>query len=105
MQVRHKKLLAGGTLVSLGIAGVLLWTASPEMSYYATPSQVGAGGTAPAALVLTDGTQDLAVELAAELPALLREGQEAVAEGRLANGILQATRVIPRFDDPLKSVQ
>lgn len=125
MQGRKKKLLAIGTLVSLGLAGVLLWTAAPEMSYYATPSKVGAGGAAPgevmrvggtvkpgslrqfsaaapATLVLTDGVTDLAVELSAELPALLREGQEAVAEGRLADGVLQATRVFPRFDDPLK---
>lgn len=125
MQGRNKKLLAIGTLVSLGLAGVLLWTASPEMSYYATPSKVGSGGTAPgellrvggtvkpgslrpssaaapAVIVLTDGVTDLAVELSGELPAMLREGQEAVAEGRLVNGVLQAIRVFPRFDDPLK---
>lgn len=125
MQARHKKALALGTLVSLVLAGVLLWTASPEMSYYDTISKVDVGGTpptelirvggtvkpgslrplaasSPAALVLTDGAKDIAVELHAELPALLREGQEAVAEGRLVKGVLQATRVFPRFDDPLK---
>lgn len=128
MEARQRKRLAIGTLVSLGLAGLLLWAAAPEMSYYATPSEVGAGGTPvgailrvggtvkpgslqpasagrPAALVLTDGAKELHVEFSEPLPALLREGQEAVAEGRLANGILQASRIFPRFDDPLKQTR
>jgi cytochrome c-type biogenesis protein CcmE len=42
------------------------------------------------------------VEFDGTLPALLREGQEAVAFGRLQSGVLRAERVIPKFDDPLK---
>ena len=125
---QHKKLLAIGTLGSLAAAGAFLWLASPEMSYYSTPSKVDSGKTpsgelirvggtvkpgsvqtvgspAAAQLILTDGQTDLPVHSATPLPAMLREGQEAVAEGRLVNGILQAERVIPRFDDPLKGVK
>lgn len=123
---RHKKLLAIGTLISLVIAGLLLWLAAPEMSYYSTPSKVDGGRTAPgermrvggtvkpgslqagdrpARLILTDGQTDLPVQVSSPLPAMLREGQEAVAEGRLVEGILQAERVFPRFDDPLKGVK
>ena len=125
MQAKHKKSLAVGTLVSLGVAGFLLWLAAPEMSYYSTPSKIVTGDTAPgemirvggtvkqgslqaltaggpAALILTDGATDLKVELLVALPVMLREGEEAVAEGRLVNGVLKASRVFPRFDDPLK---
>ena len=128
MQGRQKKWLAIGSLVSLACAGILLWMAAPEISYYETPAKVGAGGTAasglirvggtvkpgslqpktptaPASLILTDSQRDLPVTLAGELPALLREGQEAVAEGRLVDGKLEAGRVFPRFDDPLKGVK
>ena len=123
---KHKKLLAIGTLLSLLVAGLLLINAAPEMSYYSTPSKVDVGktaahelirvggtvkpgslqtGTDAVRLTLTDGQTDLPVLSSNPLPAMLREGQEAVAEGRLINGVLQAERVIPRFDDPLKGVK
>ena len=124
--MKHRKLLAIGTLVSLVGAGTFLWLAQPEMSYYSSPSKVDVGKTLPnelirvggtvkpgslqaaagsARLILTDGQTDLPVLSANPLPAMLREGLEAVAEGRLVNGTLQAERVFPRFDDPLKGVK
>ena len=123
---QQQKLLAVGTLVSLAAAGVFLWLAQPEMSYYSSPSKVDAGktvanelirvggmvkpgslqaGSGSAQLILTDGQSDLPVVSTNPLPAMLREGQDAVAEGRLVNGTLQAERVFPRFDDPLKGVK
>lgn len=126
MHLRQKLGLAAGTILSLGVAGVLIVNAVPGgPSYYATVSEVGAGKTAgqtfvrvggtvkkgslrqrtehsPATLILADGTAELAVRTTNILPALLREGDDAVAEGRLEGGILIATSIIPRFDDPLK---
>jgi cytochrome c-type biogenesis protein CcmE len=121
----NKKWLAAGTALALLAAGALIFGPEREMSYFVPPSKVGAGGTptdaplrvggvvkpgslragspgVPARLVLSDGTSDLEVEFDGTLPALLREGQEAVAFGRLQSGVLRAERVIPKFDDPLK---
>jgi cytochrome c-type biogenesis protein CcmE len=123
---RQQQLLLAGSLLSLGLAAWLLFGTTPRnMSYFLTPTEVGAGkaatqvtvrvgGTvkagslrpaspaAPASLVLSDGGGELAVRLRGPLPALLREGSEAVAEGRIENGVLMADSIIPRFDDPLK---
>lgn len=120
--------LAVGAAASLALAAWLIFGTTREMSYFVTPTKVGAGETAPGAvirvggivkpgslrpqaagtparLIITDGVQDLAVEFAGELPMMLREGQEAVARGRLHDGVLRADQVIPRFDDPLKNTR
>lgn len=126
MQLRQKLGLAAGAILSLGVAGILIVNAVPGgPSYYVTVTEIAAGkatgqavvrvgGTvkkgslrqrteqAPAALILADGGAELAVQTPNLLPALLREGDDAVAEGRIEGGILIATSVIPRFDDPLK---
>jgi cytochrome c-type biogenesis protein CcmE len=123
----RKVALAVGGVISLAAAGGLVWNSlQGDLSYFYTPSQVVAGaapanaplrvgGTvkpgslrprtaeAPATLRLADAGQEVLIEHAGEWPALLREGQEAVAYGRLVDGRLLADRLIPRFDDPLKN--
>jgi cytochrome c-type biogenesis protein CcmE len=123
---RQQQLLLAGSLLSVGLAAWLLFGTTPRnMSYFLTPTEVSAGkaaaqatvrvgGTvktgslqraspaATASLVLSDSGSELAVRLHGPLPALLREGSEAVAEGRIENGVLIADSIIPRFDDPLK---
>lgn len=125
---RNTKWLAGGAAVALLVAGGLIFGPERDMSYFVPPSKVGAGGTAsdtplrvggivkpgslrprspgaPAGLVLSDGAGEIAVEFDGTLPALLREGQEAVAFGRMQAGVLRAESVIPKFDDPLKNTR
>lgn len=125
---RNTKWLAAGATLVLLAAGGLIFGPERDMSYFVPPSKVGAGGTAsdgllrvggmvkpgslrprsagaPARLVLTDGAGEVAVEFDGALPALLREGQEAVAFGRLQAGVLRAESVIPKFDDPLKNTR
>ena len=120
--------LAAGAAAALLVAGALIFGPEREMSYFVPPSKVGADGTptdaplrvggvvkpgslrpgspgVPARLVLSDGAKDLEVEFDGALPVMLREGQEAVAFGRMQAGVLRAERVIPKFDDPLKNTR
>ncbi len=62
----------------------------------------GATGETPH-LILQDEQGELAVRVTGPLPEMLREGQTAVAEGRIEARTLVAHRVIPLFDDPLKT--
>ena len=125
---RNTRWLAAGAAAVLAVAAVLVFGPDREMSYFVTPSKVGAGELppdaqlrvggrvkagslraaapgVPARLILSDGVGELPVEVDGPLPAVLREGDEAVAFGRLRDGVLRAERVIPKFDDPLKNTR
>jgi cytochrome c-type biogenesis protein CcmE len=124
----NRKWLMAGAAAALLVAGALIFGPEREMSYFVTPGKVGAGGTAsegllrvggtvkagslrppapgmPARLVLVGDGGELPVEFDGALPQVLREGDEAVAIGRLQAGVLRAERVIPKFDDPLKNTR
>jgi cytochrome c-type biogenesis protein CcmE len=127
MLPRQKAALAIGAVVSLGVAAWLTFSALPEgLSYYVTPAKVGAGETAQGGnlrvggmikpgtldraappekphLILRDEQAEVPVRISGPLPEMLREGQMAVAEGRIESGTLLAHRIIPLFEDPLQS--
>ncbi len=128
MLPRQKKALAIGAAASLGVAAWLTFSALPEggLSYYVTPSKVGAGEAAQGGnlrvggmvkpgsldraappekphLILRDESAELPVRVSGALPEMLREGQMAVAEGRVESGKLLAHRIIPLFEDPLQT--
>ena len=58
------------------------------------------GAGADVRFVVTDGAHQLPVDYAGVLPALFREGQGVVAEGRLSEtGTFEATQVLAKHDE------
>jgi cytochrome c-type biogenesis protein CcmE len=116
---RAKWIVAVVSIVA-GIGGLAAWAiASPgAVSYYKTPTEVRAmtntsdrvlrvgGRVADGSLerigargvrfVITDGTQSVPVTYDGDVPDTLKDGTDAVAEGRLSNGTLEATRVLAK---------
>ena len=52
-----------------------------------------------ARFVVTDGDAEIAVSFDGALPSLFREGQGVVAEGRIADGALNASNVLAKHDE------
>lgn len=116
---RRGKWLAGGGLLAAGVIGLAAWAAATPgaVSYFATPSEVAVQGDAAMGRTLrvggrvakldrdgtvvrftvTDGSNDLDVHYAGEVPDTLRERTDVIAEGTLAaDGTLHATRVLAK---------
>ena len=48
---------------------------------------------------VTDGGKNLAVSYTGLLPALFREGQGVIAEGRMENGVFVANKILAKHDE------
>lgn len=112
---RRTRWAAGISLILAGIAGLSFWAvSSPDaLAYYKTPSELGAedaagrnlrvgGRVEPGSLersgasvrfVITDGRTSVPVAFSGEVPDTLKDGTDAIAEGRLVDGTLRAKRI------------
>lgn len=112
---RRAKWATGISLIVAGIVGLAAWavTSPDAVAYYKTPSELGArddggrnlrvggrvadgslervGGTV--IFVVTDGHSEIPVRFSGEVPDTLKEGTDAIAEGRLVGGTLVAKRI------------
>ncbi len=110
------KWVVGISLVIAGILGLTLWAiASPNaLAYYKTPSELSSGDATSArnlrvggrvlegslqrrgthvTFVITDGHTEVPVTYSGEVPDTLKDGTDAIAEGRLVGGTLHALRI------------
>lgn len=110
------KWVVGISLISAGILGLALWAiASPNaLAYYKTPSELSSddaisgrnlrvGGRvldgslqrdgSHVSFVITDGRNEVPVAYNGEVPDTLKDGTDAIAEGRLVGDTLQARRI------------
>jgi len=117
--------IASGLSVAIGLS---LYALSNSIDLFFTPSQVAAGevmggqririggmvkeGTVHRSqdslhveFVTTDYNHDLLVRYDGILPDLFREGQGVVAEGMVANGVFEASRVLAKHDENYMSVE
>jgi cytochrome c-type biogenesis protein CcmE len=127
---RRKKLgillfIACGLAIAIGLS---LYALSTNIDLFFTPSQVAAGevpegqrirvggmvkegtvshanDTLEVSFVATDYSHDLPISFQGILPDLFREGQGVVAEGTLAGGVFQASRVLAKHDENYMSVE
>ena len=113
---RRAKWATGISLIVAGIVGLAAWavTSPDAVAYYKTPSEVfdGAGiagrnlrvGGRVAAgsleregtqvtFVITDGKREVPVRYSGEVPDTLKEGTDAIAEGRIDGHTLVARRI------------
>lgn len=117
---RHRgpraKWVVGISLIIAGILGLALWAiASPDaLAYYKTPSELESGDASSGrnlrvggrvlegslerrgthvSFVITDGRNEVPVNFSGEVPDTLKDGTDAIAEGRLVAGTLQARRI------------
>jgi cytochrome c-type biogenesis protein CcmE len=110
------KWVLGISLIIAGILGLALWAiASPNaLAYYKTPSELSSedaisgrnlrvGGRVlegslerdgtHVSFVITDGHNEVPVTYSGEVPDTLKDGTDAIAEGRLVGQTLQAQRI------------
>lgn len=110
------KWLAGISLVVAAIAGLAAWAfLSPgALAYYKTPTDIAAGvGTIDDTVrvggrlvdgtldrdgtlvrfTVTDGENTVPVVFRGEVPDTLKEGTDVIAEGRIDDGTMRATRI------------
>ena len=127
---RRKKLtiiafIATGLSVAIGLS---LYALSNNIDLFFTPTQVAAGEVATGQririggmvkegsvvrneeslhveFIATDYNNDLQVRYDGILPDLFREGQGVVAEGMVADGVFQASRVLAKHDENYMSVE
>lgn len=127
---RRKKLtiiafIATGLSVAVGLS---LYALSNSIDLFFTPTQVAAGEVANGQririggmvkegsvvrseeslhveFIATDYNNDLQVRYDGILPDLFREGQGVVAEGMVADGVFQASRVLAKHDENYMSVE
>ena len=127
---RRKKLtiiafIATGLSVAIGLS---LYALSNNIDLFFTPTQVAAGEVATGQririggmvkegsvvrneeslhveFIATDYNNDLQVRYDGILPDLFREGPGVVAEGMVADGVFQASRVLAKHDENYMSVE
>lgn len=109
------KWIAGISLVVAAIGGLAAWAfLSPgALAYYKSPTEIAAGravdGTVRVGGRLVDGTLDrdgslvrftvtdgknaVPVVFRGEVPDTLKEGTDVIAEGRITDGTMRATRI------------
>ncbi|MES3006157.1 MAG: cytochrome c maturation protein CcmE [Pseudomonadota bacterium] len=127
---RRKKLtiiafIATGLSVAVGLS---LYALSNSIDLFFTPTQIAAGEVVDGQririggmvkdgsvvrseeslhveFIATDYSHDLQVRYDGILPDLFREGQGVVAEGMVADGVFQASRVLAKHDENYMSVE
>lgn len=109
------KWIAGVSLVVAAIGGLAAWAfLSPgALAYYKSPTEIAAGGAIDGTVrvggrlvdgtldrdgslvrfTVTDGTKTVPVMFRGEVPDTLKEGTDVIAEGRVTNGTMHATRI------------
>ncbi len=118
-QRRGVLIIVGLALVSVAV-GLSLWAMQSSVTYFKSPSDVAKQQPAPgerfrlgglvenshkgpgATLTfrLSDGANSLPVTYSKEVPDLFRDGQGAIAEGRLgADGVFVADTVLAKHDE------
>tara|TARA_R100001377_G_scaffold33954_1_gene18647 strand:- start:667 stop:1140 length:474 start_codon:yes stop_codon:yes gene_type:complete len=127
---RRKKLtIIAFIATGLGVAiGLSLYALSNAIDLFFTPSQIAAGevnngqririggmvkegsvaksqDSLHVEFITTDYSHDLLVRYDGILPDLFREGQGVVAEGMVANGVFEASRVLAKHDENYMSVE
>lgn len=127
---RRKKLtiiafIATGLSLAIGLS---LYALSNSIDLFFTPTQVAAGeamngqrirvggmvkeGTVNRSeeslhveFIATDYSHEVLIRYDGILPDLFREGQGVVAEGSMANGVFEASRVLAKHDENYMSVE
>jgi cytochrome c-type biogenesis protein CcmE len=124
MSRRGKRLaMIGSGLGVLGLAAILVGSAMRDnIVFFRTPSEIIDGKVAPGTQTrvgglvvsnsvvkasdglttlfrVTDNARELAVRYEGILPDLFREGQGVVAEGRLREGVFEASTVLAKHDE------
>jgi cytochrome c-type biogenesis protein CcmE len=131
MKPHRRKKLTIIVFITTGLSlaiGLSLYALSNSVDLFFTPTQVAAGevmqgqririggmvkeGTVNRSqdslhveFVTTDYNHDMLVRYDGILPDLFREGQGVVAEGMLANGVFEASRVLAKHDEQYMSVE
>jgi cytochrome c-type biogenesis protein CcmE len=131
MKPHRQKKLAILLFISAGLAiaiGLSLYALSTNIDLFFTPSQVAEGevtegqririggmvkegsvmhatDSLQVSFITTDFSNDLIVQYQGILPDLFREGQGVVAEGMVAGGVFQASRVLAKHDENYMSVE
>ena len=113
---RRAKWATGISLIVAGIIGLAAWavTSPDAVAYYKTPTEVfdgsgisgrnlRVGGRVAAGslersgsrvtFLITDGKRDVPVRYTGEVPDTLKEGTDAIAEGRIVGDTLVAKRI------------
>ncbi|MGH2759999.1 MAG: cytochrome c maturation protein CcmE [Actinomycetota bacterium] len=113
---RRAKWATGVSLIVAGIVGLAAWavTSPDAVAYYKTPSEIEegtgiagrnvrvggrvAGGSlerngTQVSFVITDGSREVPVRYTGEVPDTLKEGTDAIAEGRIVGNTLVAKRI------------
>ena len=112
-----------GVVLLAVAAGVILYANSQSISWYKHPSQIAAGDyladqkvrigglvktgsfkrlnedSLATEFLVTDCLSDVKVSYNKILPDLFREGQSVVVEGKVVNGVIQATQVLAKHDE------
>jgi cytochrome c-type biogenesis protein CcmE len=115
--------MIGSGLGVLGLAAILVGSAMRDnIVFFRTPSEIIDGKVAPGTQTrvgglvvsnsvvkasdglttlfrVTDNARELAVRYEGILPDLFREGQGVVAEGRLREGVFEASTVLAKHDE------
>lgn len=124
MSRRGKRLaVIGSGLAVLGLAALLIGNAMRDnIVFFRTPSEIVNGKVAPGTQTrvgglvvndsivkesdglttffrVTDNDRELPVRYKGILPDLFREGQGVVAEGRLREGVFEASTVLAKHDE------
>jgi cytochrome c-type biogenesis protein CcmE len=131
MKPHRRKKLTIIVFITTGLSlaiGLSLYALSNSVDLFFTPTQVAAGevmqgqririggmvkeGTVNRSedslhveFVTTDYNHDMVVRYDGILPDLFREGQGVVAEGMIANGVFEASRVLAKHDEQYMSVE
>ena len=110
------KWVAGISLILAGIIGLAVWAiAAPNaLAYYKTPSELSSADSTSGRnlrvggrvvdgslerdgtrvrFLITDGHRRVPVTFTGEVPDTLKNGTDAIAEGRLVDGTLRAHRI------------
>jgi len=122
-EARRRRIgLLGAACAALLVLG--WWASADGLTYYLTPSEAKAGGYPDgtlrvgglvvsgslqeaderSTLLLTDGASDIVVSYPGRMPAVVVEGQGAVAEGTFDDaGVLHAERLLMRHSNEYRA--
>jgi len=113
---RRAKWVTGISLIVAGIVGLAAWavTSPDAVAYYKTPSELSDGDAVAGrnvrvggrvvdgsleragthvSFVISDGRNEVPVTYSGEVPDTLKDGTDAIAEGRIVGGTLVAKRI------------
>lgn len=125
---KQKLMIVGSILLGSAVAvGLLVYAFNEGLNVFFTPTEI-AEGKVPAGqhiriggmvkagslvhgegttigFITTDYNADVPVTYTGVLPDLFREGQGVVAEGRIENGVFEATTILAKHDENYMSAE